>query len=129
MQKTNIIRDYLEDINEIPKPRMFWPRDIWGKYASKLEVNSIATTGFFIMKLDSLNGLSGLHIRFFSLTAIKFWLLQDFKEEENSMAAVECLNELITNALSHALDCLTYMAALKDPAVFRFCAIPQVGAA
>ncbi|KAI5673204.1 hypothetical protein M9H77_13568 [Catharanthus roseus] len=28
LQKTNIIRDYLEDINEIPKPRMFWPRQI-----------------------------------------------------------------------------------------------------
>lgn len=38
MQKTNIIRDYLEDINEIPKSRMFWPREIWGKYADKLEV-------------------------------------------------------------------------------------------
>ncbi|MCO5615050.1 hypothetical protein L7F22_069338 [Adiantum nelumboides] len=87
LQKTNIIRDYLEDINELPKPRMFWPREIWGKYASKLE---------------------------------------DFKDEENSKAAVECLNELITNALGHALDCLTYLAALKDHAVFRFCAIPQI---
>ncbi|KAK1296889.1 Squalene synthase [Acorus calamus] len=37
LQKTNIIRDYLEDINEIPKSRMFWPRDIWSKYADKLE--------------------------------------------------------------------------------------------
>lgn len=39
LQKTNIIRDYLEDINEIPKSRMFWPREIWSKYAKKLEVN------------------------------------------------------------------------------------------
>lgn len=38
LQKTNIIRDYLEDINEIPAPRMFWPREIWGKYATRLEV-------------------------------------------------------------------------------------------
>lgn len=37
-QKTNIIRDYLEDINEIPKSRMFWPRDIWSKYVNRLEV-------------------------------------------------------------------------------------------
>jgi len=28
----------LEDINEIPKSRMFWPREIWSKYADKLEV-------------------------------------------------------------------------------------------
>eukprot|EP00775_Hariotina_reticulata_P011371 gene11371-11520_t len=30
LQKTNIIRDYLEDINEEPAPRMFWPHEIWG---------------------------------------------------------------------------------------------------
>jgi phytoene/squalene synthetase len=38
LQKINIIRDYLEDINEIPKSRMFWPREIWSKYVNKLEV-------------------------------------------------------------------------------------------
>jgi farnesyl-diphosphate farnesyltransferase len=37
LQKTNIIRDYLEDINEIPRPRMFWPHEIWGRFATKLE--------------------------------------------------------------------------------------------
>jgi farnesyl-diphosphate farnesyltransferase len=26
LQKTNIIRDYLEDINE---KRIFWPREVW----------------------------------------------------------------------------------------------------
>lgn len=26
LQKTNIIRDYLEDINQ---NRIFWPRDVW----------------------------------------------------------------------------------------------------
>nr|AFN61199.1 squalene synthase [Chlorophytum borivilianum] len=87
LQKTNIIRDYLEDINEIPKSRMFWPRQIWNKYADKLE---------------------------------------DFKYEENSEKAVQCLNDMVTNALDHAEDCLQYMSALKDIAIFRFCAIPQV---
>lgn len=37
LQKTNIIRDYLEDITEEPAPRMFWPKEIWGKYAHELE--------------------------------------------------------------------------------------------
>mmetsp|Transcript_1664 Transcript_1664/g.4830 ORF Transcript_1664/g.4830 Transcript_1664/m.4830 type:complete len:479 (-) Transcript_1664:515-1951(-) len=37
LQKTNIIRDYLEDIVEEPAPRMFWPREIWGKYADELD--------------------------------------------------------------------------------------------
>lgn len=87
LQKTNIIRDYLEDINEIPKSRMFWPREIWNKYANKLE---------------------------------------DLKYEENSVKAVQCLNDMVTNALIHAEDCLVYMAALKDPSIFKFCAIPQI---
>nr|QJX14316.1 squalene synthase [Citrus medica] len=87
LQKTNIIRDYLEDINEIPKCRMFWPREIWSKYVNKLE---------------------------------------DLKYEENSDKAVQCLNDMVTNALMHVEDCLNYMSALRDHAIFRFCAIPQI---
>ncbi|KAK9677804.1 hypothetical protein RND81_11G168700 [Saponaria officinalis] len=87
LQKTNIIRDYLEDINEVPKCRMFWPREIWSKYVDKLE---------------------------------------ELKYEENSDKAVQCLNDMVTNALLHVEDCLTYMSALRDHAIFRFCAIPQI---
>ncbi|XP_057456484.1 squalene synthase 2-like isoform X2 [Lotus japonicus] len=87
LQKTNIIRDYLEDINEIPKSRMFWPRQIWSKYVNKLE---------------------------------------DLKYEENSVKAVQCLNDMVTNALMHAEDCLKYMSDLRDDSIFRFCAIPQI---
>lgn len=35
LQKTNIIRDYYEDIIEEP-PRMFWPKDIWGTFGESL---------------------------------------------------------------------------------------------
>lgn len=87
LQKTNIIRDYLEDINEIPKSRMFWPREIWSKYVNKLE---------------------------------------DLKYEENSVKAVQCLNDMVTNALIHVEDCLQYMSALRSPVIIRFCAIPQI---
>lgn len=34
LQKTNIIRDYLEDIVQ---GRKFWPKEAWGQYASSLE--------------------------------------------------------------------------------------------
>ncbi|CAL9228004.1 unnamed protein product [Arabidopsis halleri] len=87
LQKTNIIKDYLEDINEIPKSRMFWPREIWGKHVDKLE---------------------------------------DLKNEEKSTKAVQCLNEMVTNALNHVEDCLKYLTSLRDPATFQFCAIPQI---
>lgn len=33
LQKTNIIRDYLEDVRQ---GRHFWPRQVWSKYAEKL---------------------------------------------------------------------------------------------
>jgi farnesyl-diphosphate farnesyltransferase len=33
LQKTNIIRDYLEDFVD---KRAFWPKEIWGEYASNL---------------------------------------------------------------------------------------------
>ena len=87
LQKTNIIRDYLEDIMEEPAPRMFWPKCIWSKHGKTLDA---------------------------------------FKEPENRAAAVACMNELITNGLTHATDSLEYMTRLKNVDVFRFCAIPQV---
>ncbi|KAJ8767251.1 hypothetical protein K2173_013648 [Erythroxylum novogranatense] len=87
LQKSSIIRDYLEDINEIPKCRAFWPHEIWDKYVIKLE---------------------------------------DLKYEENSVKAVQCLNDMVTNSLIHVEDCFKYMCALRDPAIFRFCAIPQI---
>lgn len=90
LQKTNIIRDYLEDIMEIPAPRMFWPRDVWSKYAKQLE---------------------------------DFKLLEYPDNEDD---ALNCLNELITNALTHVPDCLEYMKQVKDPNLFAFTAIPQV---
>eukprot|EP01007_Sphenomonas_quadrangularis_P001122 NODE_201_length_1831_cov_456.847924_g151_i0.p1 GENE.NODE_201_length_1831_cov_456.847924_g151_i0~~NODE_201_length_1831_cov_456.847924_g151_i0.p1 ORF type:complete len:415 (+),score=62.40 NODE_201_length_1831_cov_456.847924_g151_i0:203-1447(+) len=35
LQKTNITRDYLEDISEEP-PRIFWPKEIWSRYTDDL---------------------------------------------------------------------------------------------
>ena len=37
LQKTNIVRDYLEDIVEEPAPRMFWPKCVWEKYGKTLD--------------------------------------------------------------------------------------------
>jgi farnesyl-diphosphate farnesyltransferase len=34
LQKTNIIRDYLEDLRD---NRRFWPKEIWGQYAKEME--------------------------------------------------------------------------------------------
>nr|XP_033792208.1 squalene synthase-like isoform X2 [Geotrypetes seraphini] len=84
LQKTNIIRDYLQDQLE---GREFWPREVWGKYTKKLS---------------------------------------DLAKPENIDMAVQCMNELITNALHHVPDVLTYLSRLKNQSVFNFCAIPLV---
>ncbi|KAM9154535.1 squalene synthase-like isoform 2-T3 [Pangshura tecta] len=84
LQKTNIIRDYLEDQLD---GREFWPREVWSRYAKKLS---------------------------------------DLAKPENIDVAVQCMNELITNALHHIPDVLTYLSRLKNQSVFNFCAIPQV---
>ncbi|KAK0579817.1 hypothetical protein LWI29_031914 [Acer saccharum] len=52
--------------------------------------------------------------------------LQDLQYEENSVKAVQCLNEMVTDALRHVEDCLKHMSVLKDNAVLRFCAIRPV---
>ncbi|XP_047327061.1 squalene synthase 3-like isoform X2 [Impatiens glandulifera] len=52
--------------------------------------------------------------------------LEDLKEKENSVKAVQCLNDMVTNTLTHVEDCLKYMKDIKSPTIFRFCAIPQI---
>ncbi|XP_075779350.1 squalene synthase [Pelodiscus sinensis] len=84
IEKTIIIRDYLEDQLA---GREFWPREVWSRYAKKLS---------------------------------------DLARPENTDMAVQCLNELITNALHHVPDVLTYLSRLKNQSVFNFCAVPQV---
>ena len=53
--------------------------------------------------------------------------MSDFAKPENIDVAVQCLNELITNALGHIPDIITYLSRLRNQSVFNFCAIPQVG--
>jgi len=83
LQKTNIIRDIREDLDE---NRTFWPKQIWEGYADNLD---------------------------------------DFKESKSAEARF-CLNHMITNALALAPQCLQYLRLIRNPGIFKFCAIPQV---
>lgn len=53
-----------------------------------------------------------------------YFCQQDDPDARN--LALQCLNELVTDALELAPDCLEYMSKLQCIEVFRFCAIPQV---
>lgn len=84
LQKTNIIRDYHEDL---VANRSFWPVEIWGKYSPELN-----------------------HF-------------ERYPHKKTSLAA---LNHMVTDALRHVPDVITYLRMLHNKDVFRFCAIPQV---
>lgn len=90
LQKTNIIRDYLEDLVD---GRAFWPADIWRQYAPSLGA----------LRLDGGAGSSN-----------------------DMQASLACLNHMVADALTLGPSCLTYLERLRQPDVFRFCAIPQV---
>lgn len=84
LQKTNIIRDYLEDKID---NKIWWPKEIWGK-----------------------------HVENFN----------EFSEPINEERALNCLNDMILDAMELVPDVLAYLNRIKNPKVFNFCAIPQV---
>lgn len=49
----------------------------------------------------------------------------DLFKAENKEKALNCLNEMVLNALKRADECLFYMAGVKEQSVFNFVAIPQ----
>lgn len=49
----------------------------------------------------------------------------DLFEPQHREAALNCSSEMVLNALTHADDCLFYLAGLKEQSVFNFAAIPQ----
>ena len=53
--------------------------------------------------------------------------LEDLAQPEKLESALSCLNLLVTDALKHVPDVLTYLARLRNQSIFNFCAIPQVG--
>ncbi|MCB0478315.1 MAG: squalene synthase [Crocinitomicaceae bacterium] len=84
LQKTNIIRDYHEDLHS---DRVFLPKSIWGKYENTIDL---------------------------------------FEQNIDKQSSMDCLNDLLNNALTHIPDCITYLNTLQNKEVFKFCAIPQV---
>eukprot|EP00405_Crypthecodinium_cohnii_P015076 CAMPEP_0206461530 /NCGR_PEP_ID=MMETSP0324_2-20121206/25423_1 /ASSEMBLY_ACC=CAM_ASM_000836 /TAXON_ID=2866 /ORGANISM="Crypthecodinium cohnii, Strain Seligo" /LENGTH=793 /DNA_ID=CAMNT_0053933483 /DNA_START=13 /DNA_END=2394 /DNA_ORIENTATION=- len=107
LQKCNIIRDYLEDYVD---GRAFWPQTVWKKYSTTGDLGEFARP-----------------------TAHGAGVKLPLKGELGKVAAkgvgyqaLLCLNELVADALELVPDCLSYLEHLKTPAVYRFCAIPQV---
>ena len=112
LQKTNIIRDYLEDYAD---DRAFWPAEVWKSFARTSELGEFARptahgagvrAGAFDAKADPLGAaIVGKGCR---------------------KSGLDCLNFLVADALELVPDSLEYLGRLTTPEVLRFCAIPQV---
>ncbi|KAK9468877.1 isoprenoid synthase domain-containing protein [Lipomyces arxii] len=52
--------------------------------------------------------------------------MADFIKPENEQAGLNCISDLVANALELIPDCMYYLTAVKEQSLFNFCAIPQV---
>jgi farnesyl-diphosphate farnesyltransferase len=107
LQKANIIRDYLEDYVD---GRAFWPQSTWRKHTLTDDLGEFARpTAHGAGARLPMKGAAG-----------------QVAAKGVGVQALACVNELVADALELVPDCLEYLERLKTPAVFRFCAIPQV---
>lgn len=137
LQKTNIIRDYLEDYVD---GRAFWPkaratpaaRDGRGAVRARMRARGAARAG----RACAAEPASPRRRR--AARAQEVWAqyatetksLGEFAYpkpgSQTELRSLACLNHLVTDALELVPDCISYMKMLSHPDIFRFCAIPQV---
>lgn len=107
LQKTNIIRDYLEDYVD---GRAFWPQDVWRRFSKTSELGEFARpTAHGVGVRLQMKGKAGAVVA-----------------KGVGMQALCCLNELVADALELVPDSLEYMKRLRTPAIICFCGIPQL---
>lgn len=107
LQKCNIIRDYLEDYVD---GRAFWPQTVWKKYATTNDLGEFARpTAHGAGSRIKIKGASN-----------------EVAAKGVGVQALLCLNDLIADALELVPDSLEYLKRVETPAIYRFCAIPQL---
>jgi hypothetical protein len=119
---------------------MWWPKDIWGKYAGTLEeFKQPGAAGKAVQCLNHMvrcqPGLPGAWLAAVCLLGAGLLcacLAHGVKPDLQSPCLfarlpVSCPALQVTDALGLVGSCLEYMSRLHDPAIFKFCAIPQVG--
>eukprot|EP00928_Gymnodinium_smaydae_P015282 TRINITY_DN15621_c0_g1_i1.p1 TRINITY_DN15621_c0_g1~~TRINITY_DN15621_c0_g1_i1.p1 ORF type:complete len:800 (-),score=176.78 TRINITY_DN15621_c0_g1_i1:24-2423(-) len=107
LQKTNIIRDYLEDYVD---GRAFWPQSVWRRYATTDDLGEFAR--------PTAHG-AGTRLRIPGT-------LGNIAAKGVGVQALLCLNDLVGDALELVPDSLEYLSRMRTPAIYRFCAIPQI---
>ncbi|KAJ7509613.1 isoprenoid synthase domain-containing protein [Mycena galericulata] len=102
LQKTNITRDFREDVDQ---RRYFWPREIYGG----------AQYGGGFARMEEMcppaPGSSAAAVAAYEATGAR-------------QRAAWAQSAMVVDALRHATDSLDYLRLLKNQSVFNFCAIP-----
>jgi farnesyl-diphosphate farnesyltransferase len=95
LQKTNITRDFAEDVDDA---RYFWPREIWAgaKYGGGFE------------RMEDMRAPKAGAVALPGVQERALWVL----------------SAQVLDALRHATDALDYLRMLKNQSVFNFVAIP-----
>eukprot|EP00316_Scyphosphaera_apsteinii_P007886 CAMPEP_0119304092 /NCGR_PEP_ID=MMETSP1333-20130426/5399_1 /TAXON_ID=418940 /ORGANISM="Scyphosphaera apsteinii, Strain RCC1455" /LENGTH=788 /DNA_ID=CAMNT_0007306909 /DNA_START=55 /DNA_END=2421 /DNA_ORIENTATION=+ len=112
LQKSNIIRDFLEDYVD---GRAFWPQQEWKRFARTSELGEFARptshgAGLYAGAYDANHDPPGAQII----------------GKGVNVNAISCLNFLVADALELVPDCLEWLARISEPQIFRFGAVPQV---
>ena len=119
LQKTNITRDYLEDINE---GRIFWPSEILSIYVDSADY----------FKENPTSKISLEFILYYLFTLLWTYIFVDIcgiilnYKKKNNKKGRQCLNHMIFDALKHIEFSIKYLSDLENEKVFKFCAIPQI---
>ncbi|KAF8183893.1 squalene synthase [Mycena galopus ATCC 62051] len=96
LQKTNITRDFAEDVDEA---RYFWPREIWAD----------ARYGGGFARVEDMRAPKGVPA-----------------SPQVQERALWVLSAMVLDALRHATDSLDYLRMVKNQSVFNFVSIPAV---
>lgn len=119
LQKTNILRDLREDVDQ---GRYFWPREFWGVWDSRRQGEKARPPGKgewygFETPEDLVRAVGPVGPVKPSTT---------LSAPTPADRAMFVLSAMTLDALRHATDALDYLALLKNQSVFNFCAIPAV---
>lgn len=107
LQKTNILRDFLEDLVE---GRAWYPKKEWKEH----------------LEAASAGAATSPRLEAFAEAAAAEGTPGDSNEHRRvRRAGMLLLNSLLVDALRLVPRCLRYMSELRDASVLRFCAVPQ----
>jgi len=102
LQKTNVLRDFREDVDQ---GRLFWPREIWGTLPATASDEKKAAVS--------------------RTWSAGFSEPTEMYEPKNRQRALWALSAFTLDALRHAVPALDYLSLLRNQTVFNFSSIPQ----